>query len=250
MMVLAFTAMAKADPKDDVKAAVQKLVDSPNYSWTTTVAAPAGGGGRRGGRGFGGGGPTAGKASKEGYVLVSLTMMQQSYDIITRGDKAMIKTDAGWKTPEELAAAPAGDQGGGFNPATIVAAQAKSIKSPTQQAMESIDKLQNVQKTDDAYTADMNPDEIKSAVTARFSAFARGRGGDAGAAPQVDLKDIKGSFKFWIKDGIITKVEMHQAYTMNFNGNDVPVDNTSTTEIKDVGTTKIEIPDDVKAKLS
>jgi hypothetical protein len=37
---------------------------------------------------------------------------------------------------------------------------------------------------------------------------------------------------------------------MTFNGNDVEIDRTTTTEIKDVGSTKVEIPDEAKKKLS
>jgi hypothetical protein len=37
---------------------------------------------------------------------------------------------------------------------------------------------------------------------------------------------------------------------MNFNGNDVDVDRTTTTEIKDLGTTKVVVPEAAKKKLS
>ena len=36
--VLALSAVSvHADPKDDIKTAVQKLADSPNYSWSTAI---------------------------------------------------------------------------------------------------------------------------------------------------------------------------------------------------------------------
>jgi hypothetical protein len=37
---------------------------------------------------------------------------------------------------------------------------------------------------------------------------------------------------------------------MTFNDNDVKIDRTTTTEIKDVGTTKVTVPDAAKKKLS
>ena len=37
---------------------------------------------------------------------------------------------------------------------------------------------------------------------------------------------------------------------VSFNGNDRDVDRTTTVEIKDVGTTKVEVPEGAKKKLS
>ena len=36
---------------------------------------------------------------------------------------------------------------------------------------------------------------------------------------------------------------------MSFNGNDIDVDRDTTVEFKDIGSTKITVPDDVKKKL-
>ena len=43
--------------------------------------------------------------------------------------------------------------------------------------------------------------------------------------------------------------QFHVSGTVSFNGNDRDMDRTTTVEIKDVGTTKIEVPDDAKKKL-
>jgi hypothetical protein len=37
---------------------------------------------------------------------------------------------------------------------------------------------------------------------------------------------------------------------MDFNGNEVDLDRTNTVDIKDVGTTKVEVPEGAKKKLS
>ena len=37
---------------------------------------------------------------------------------------------------------------------------------------------------------------------------------------------------------------------MNFNGNDVDIDRTTTVEIKEVGSTKVDVPEEAKKKLS
>ena len=71
------------------------------------------------------------------------------------------------------------------------------------------------------------------------------RGGDG---PQIS--GAKGSAKFWVKDGVLSKFEYKVKGSMNFNGNDIDVDRTTTTEIKDVGTTKVSIPEGAQKKLS
>ena len=38
--------------------------------------------------------------------------------------------------------------------------------------------------------------------------------------------------------------------TISFNGNDVDIDRTTTVEIKDVGSTKVDVPEEANKKLS
>ena len=70
----------------------------------------------------------------------------------------------------------------------------------------------------------------------------------AGKAPEP--KNAKGSVKFWIKDGALTKYELKLSGTVNFNGDDRDIERTTTVEIKDVGATKFEVPDDARKKLT
>jgi len=55
--------------------------------------------------------------------------------------------------------------------------------------------------------------------------------------------------KFWVKGGQLTKYQFHVQGNVSFNGNDRDVDRTTTVEIKDVGTTKIQVSDDARKKL-
>lgn len=63
-------------------------------------------------------------------------------------------------------------------------------------------------------------------------------------------KNAKGSVKFWIKDGMLSKYQTKVQGTVNFNGDDRDIDRTTTVEIKDTGTTKIEIPEAAQQKMS
>src|SRR5208282_2316510 len=83
------------------QAAIQKLADGGNYTWTRTVE----GGFARG--------PQEGKTQKDGLTWLSIQMRDNSYEIVIKGDKAAAKTDDGWKSKDELAAAAASDAGEG-----------------------------------------------------------------------------------------------------------------------------------------
>ena len=49
---------------------------------------------------------------------------------------------------------------------------------------------------------------------------------------------------------MLSKYELKQQGTVRFGDNDRDLDGTTIVEIKDIGTTKIEIPDAAKKKLS
>lgn len=62
--------------------------------------------------------------------------------------------------------------------------------------------------------------------------------------------DPKGSVKFWIKDGVVNKYEYKVQASMSVNGNDITIDRTTTVEIRDIGSTKVEVPEEAKKKAS
>ena len=49
---------------------------------------------------------------------------------------------------------------------------------------------------------------------------------------------------------MLTKHESEVSGKATFEGNERDVDRTTTTEIKDVGSTKVEVPEEAKKKLS
>ena len=52
-----------------------------------------------------------------------------------------------------------------------------------------------------------------------------------------------------MKEGQLAKYELKVKGTVSFNGNDRDVDRTSTIEIKNIGSTKVEMPDEAKKKM-
>jgi hypothetical protein len=214
---------ASADAKDDVTAAAKKLADTGSYAWHTATE--------------GGFSSTQdGKTQKDGVTHLSTTMRDNTFEVLIKGDKAAVKTDDGWKSAAELQDAE--------GPQRFLARMATTFKSPAAQAQEIADKLKDLKKADDAYTADLTEDGAKALM-----AFGR-RGGAAGGNNQgPQISNAKGNVKFWIKDGALAKMQYTVEGKMNFNGEDRDINRTTTTEIKDVGTAKVEVPADAKSKL-
>jgi hypothetical protein len=219
-----------AEPKDELKAAVKKLADGGNYSWTRKV---------EGGFGFG---ANEGKTEKDGPTAFSFKVQDNSYDVIIKGDKGAAKGSAGWASVDELSKEAEGGANG-FSPERMLSMTIKNFESPAAQAKIVTDKLGSVTKSDDAYTAELSPEAAKDLLTFRR------RGGNNANAPQFEVKDPKGTLKCWVKDGTLSKMEVHVQGSVSFNGNERDVNRTTTTEFKDIGSTKVTVPDEAKAKL-
>ncbi len=234
---VAFFAAASlmAADKDDVTSAAQKLAAADNYSWTTTT---------EGGRGPGG--PMEAKTQKDGLIWTKMTRGENTMEAYIKSGKAAYKGADGW-TNADLTATPqrgggnGGGGGGGGRGARNLAMALRNLKAPSSEVTDLIGKTKEIAKVGDAYAGDLTEEGAKSMLT-------MGGGRRGGAAPAIS--GAKGSVKFWIKDGIITKYQVKVSGTVTFNGNDNDVDRTTTVEIKDVGTTKITVPDEAKSKLS
>ncbi|HEV7928161.1 MAG TPA: hypothetical protein VGR14_22605 [Verrucomicrobiae bacterium] len=238
--LLAAVSLAAAD-KDDVTSAAQKLGDADNYSWTTTTE-----GGQNNAA------PSHGKIQKDGLTWIDMTMRDNTTEAFAKAGKAAVKTDDGWETVD-LTAAPqrggggGGGGGGGANPARFIGMRLRNLKAPAAEVADLVGKTKDLTKADDAYSGDLTEEGAKSLLT-MGGGRRGGAGGGGGQAPTVS--DAKGSVKIWIKDGVITKYQVKVSGTVTRNGNDRDVDRTTTVEIKDIGATKITVPDDAKSKLS
>src|SRR4051794_36281976 len=226
-------ALAAPDAKDDLSSAAKKLADSSNYSWKTTSE----------GGGFGGGNQE-GKTEKGGVTLITLSLGDNQIQVATKGQKSAIKTEEGWKTAEELGGGDA-QQG----PGMFIARMIQQFKAPGAQAEEYCSKLKDVKKDGDVITAQITGADANS-VMPRFGGR-RGGGGAGGAGGQQipQMQNTKLDLKFWTKDGVLTKYTYHLTGTISIQGEDRDIDRTTTVEISDIGSTKVELPDEAKKKL-
>ncbi len=216
---------AYAAPKDDVISAAKKLADKDNYAWKQTTE-------NAGGGGFGAG-ASEGKYQKDGSLWLSMAMRDNAIEAVKQGEKGAIKTQDGWQS---LSEATSGDPG----PAMFIARRVQNFKAPAAQAEDLAGKVKDLKKDGDVYSGDLTEDGAKSQLT--FG----GRGGGNGP----EISGAKGSVKFWVKDGLLAKYEVKVKGTVSFNGNDRDIDRTTTVEIKDIGTTKVQVPEDAKKKMA
>src|SRR5262249_23100054 len=115
--------------------------------------------------------------------------------------------------------------------ATIV----RNMRPAAGEATNLVGFAKEIKKDGDTYSGDLTDDGVKQLLTFR-------RDGQ--------VTNPKGSVKFWLKDGKLTKYEFKLKGAVDFGGNTFDNDRTSTVEIKDVGTTKVEVPEEAKKKAS
>ncbi len=230
---------AGVDAKGDVQSAARKLADQSNYSWTST---PSMGGGERRFQA----GPTTGKTEKDGCTLLSMSMGQNTTEAVIKGEKVAVKTLDGWKGLDELRGAGGGQQQGGQrqrDPAAFAARRLRNFKAPAAEALDLVEKAGELREEGGAYVGEMTEEGAKSLL----SFGGRGRGGDAARGPQVS--GAKGTVKFWLRDGLLVKYEYSLQGKINFGGQDRDISRTTVVEIKDVATTKVDVPEDARKKL-
>jgi hypothetical protein len=101
-----------------------------------------------------------------------------------------------------------------------------------------------LKKEGDAYSAALTADAIKQ----MFTFGGRRAGGDGGGGP--DTSGLKGTAKFWVKDGVLSKYETRIEGKMTFGQNpERDINRATITEIQEVGSTKLEVPAKAKKKL-
>jgi hypothetical protein len=216
---------ADSGPKEEVIHAAKALQQKENYSWKTTVVVPESARFKPG--------PTEGKTEKEGATYLMITFGDNTIEAVLKGDKgAMAGADGEWKSLADVE----NDQ----NRGRFMAGFLRNMKTPAEEAVELAGEAKDLKKDGEVYSGDLTEEGAKNLL--RF----RRRGGNGG--PEVS--GAKGSVKFWVKDGVLSKVEYSVKGSISFNGNDVDVDRSTTMQIKDVGTTKVIIPKDAREKLS
>lgn len=214
---------SQASPADDVKSAAQKLNDESSYTWHTTTVVPESARFKPG--------PVDGKTEKGGVTYVKMSFGDNTTEIYMKGTNAVLTDpDGGWQTLADM------DES--QPPGRFMVPMVRNFKTPAAQAVDLVADCKDLQETNGAFSSDLTDESVKKMMTFRR------RGGNT-----PNISNSSGTATFWINNGELTKYETHLKGTMTYNGNDVNMERTTTMEFKEVGSTTINVPDDVKKKL-
>ncbi len=217
---------AAADLKGQVTKAAQQVGDKANYSWATSAKESDG---RPSPLGV-----IEGQAEKGGVTGLNFSVSGIPVQVFMKGDKGIAKVFEGWQTFDEVAAT------GGSAEAVI--RYLRAYKTPVAECTGLVGSAKELKEADGAVSGELQ----ETAVKELLMVGARRREGQE--PPKT--ADAKGSVKFWIKDGALTKFEVTIQGKVTSGERENVVNRTTTIEIKNVGTTKMDVPADAKAKLT
>ena len=225
LSLFALAVPAAENPVADVKAAAGKLAEQPSYAWTST---PKSEGQQRFRLG-----PTVGKLEKGGWLHTKSTMGDSEVEVLRKGEQAAVKREGEWRT---LADIESGDRG------AFWARRIRNFKAPAADAGDLAGQTKGLAKAaDGSYAGELTAEGAQGLLAWG------GRGANSPA-----FQNAKGSVTFWLKDGLLAKYEykVSGSFKRPDNDEEMTIDRTVTVEIKEVGKTKVVVPDEVKQKLS
>jgi hypothetical protein len=209
-VMLIFTLAARGGTKEDFDAAVDKLSEN-GFSWTTAVEG-------------GSGAKQEGKMQKDGLTMLTIILGDLKVESYFKEGKGAINTVKGWQSLVEART----------GPARGIVRVVENFKGPAKEAKEMAAKAPSLQKTDDGYASEMTPEWVTE--------YLIGRPGPN--SPQVS--NAKGSIKFVVKDGALSKLTYHVEGTISANGRERKINTTTITEITGVGNVAIDVPSEAK----
>lgn len=264
-----------ANAKDAAIVAAMRLSDEPGYSWVATISDDA--------RTY----DINGKTTREGFSWVKMPVINSirrrlhrsvtdtDVELFFRGNVAcVIATDDGWLKPDELPLTAESDPdpmllSGSKRRSRIGGAQGSPggdtsiLRVPTPSRPEEKDRrgYSNLQ------LAVSLPHEELGVIVGSHQDFnvegdvASGTLTDIGAQlllvrdgqKEITPLQASGTFKLWLRDGIVTKYQVRLQGILAVetpNGTKkINVQQTTDTVLKDIGTTKLDVPAQVRAKL-
>lgn len=157
-----------------------------------------------------------------------------------KGGKVAVKTPEGWQAPPEPGA---GGGQGGRGGAGMMGRMLATLRPPAAEAEDLLGKVKDLKKTEAGFVGDLTEEGAKQLLTRNR------RGGPGGGEPPAP-QGAKGAVKFWVKDGVLAKFEVQvQGRMEGRDGQEIEINRTTTTEISNVGTTKVEIAEGAKKVL-
>ena len=215
----------ESSPKDKVAAAAKQLGDKANYSWVTANKEADGSPGRL---------PTLeGKTEKSGVVCLGFTVSDVPILVFMKGQKGAARAQEGWQTFDDIA------QTSGT--ADAIVRFLRAYKTPAVQCAELVGKAKELKEAEGALAGDLKEEAVQEMLL-------MGRRPREGQEPPKTT-GAKGSVKFWVAAGALTKYEINVQGKVTAGDREMDINRTMTTEIKEVGSSKVEVPTEAKARM-
>jgi hypothetical protein len=217
---------ADSGPQSKIASATKGLADKANYSWTTTTKEGDGSPGRLG--------PIDGKADKGGLTYLSFSISGIPIEVYLNGQKGAAKALEGWQTLDEVAET--------SGTAAAVVRYLRSYKAPGAESAALSQKVKDLKEEEGVLAGELKEDVAKELLE-------RGARRREGQEPPK-IENPRGTIKFWVQDGVLAKYEVKVRGKVTAGDRESEVNRTTTVEIKDAGTTKLEVPAEAKPKMS
>lgn len=216
----ALSAAAHAAPADDLQAAAKKLA-AAGYTWQNVSEHTSGDTKfsvtRRG------------KIDKDGVALFTHTLAGNDTQVVVgKNGRGAVKTEEGWKSVAELTGNPQQPGRG-----RVLSSMVSDFQSPAMQAAEMGAQTTALNSTADGVGGDLTEEAAKEQI-----AFWK----------PGTVKSARGQIAFTIKDGLLVRVKYTIQGTITRNGDDRDVERTTTIELTNIGSTKVEVPAEARAK--
>lgn len=213
---------ADGNAPTEIKSAVTKLGEKSNYSWISTPKSEGASANLQLGS-------TEGKTEKNGFTYFKLTVGQNTVEAAFKGAKSAIKTENDWEPSQALQ----GDR-------AWVARRLTAFKAPVAEAEDLLAKVQGLRKEiGNVYAGDLSQSGVKELLSMR-----------ARDGQNSMPTGAKGWAKFWVRDNMLVRYQYNvQGKLMGQNQQESDINRTTTVEIKDVGSTTVQLPDEAKKKL-
>jgi hypothetical protein len=224
--LLASTVCA-AESKDHLASAAKELANKPNYSWTSSTKEADGSTGRLG--------PIEGKTEKGGLTYLSFEIGGGGIqvEVYMNGEKGAAKALEGWQTFDEIAET--------SSAAAAIVRFLRTYKMPAADSAALGEKVKELKEAEGTWSGELKEEAVKEMLQQG------GRRREGQDPPKI--ADAKGSLRIWTKDGTLAKYEIKVQGKVTRGERESDVNRTTTVEIKDVGSTKLEVPAEAKEKL-
>ena len=268
--ICAGAAQLHAGPTETAIMAIMRLSEQPNYSWVATVSDDA--------RTY----DIVGKTVRGEFTRVTMPLVNSlrrqvgrgvtdtDVEMIFRGNTAcVIQTDDGWKTPAELPAYDARNsdarRSSGYPGST---GRSRSGRPPSTGAAPISGRSRGDRGYSNLQLGISLPHEELAVIVGSHQEFkaegdtVSGALTDLGAQlllvrdGQESITPVRasGTFKLWLRDGMVVKYQVQLEGTLlvrvSSQSREVTVHQSTETVLKDVGTTRVEVPADARAKLA